>query len=82
MEIGKKVMEYRLRPDEEVDTSLSLVQMGMDSLKAVELRRWWRQLFGLEVGVFEIMVARPLEQLAKGTAERIRDVLKGGDGRR
>ena len=57
---------------------MSLVQMGMDSLKAIELRRWWRGVFGLDVGVFEIMVARPLEGLGKVIAGRIRDGLVGG----
>ena len=40
LKIGEKVLEYRLRPDKEVDASLSLIQIEMDSLKAIELRRW------------------------------------------
>jgi len=79
LKIGEKVLEYRLRPDEDVDTSLSLMQMGMDSLKAMELRRWWMQTFGLEVNIFEILESRPLEQLGKITAERIRDKLRGDE---
>ena len=75
--IGKKILEYRLQPDEEVDTSLTPVQMGMDSLKAIELRRWWKQTFGVNVDVLDIMASRPLEQLGKLAAEKIRKKLKG-----
>ena len=77
LKIGEKVLEYRLRPDEEVDTSLSLIQIGMDSLKAIELRRWWKQTFRLDIDIFEIMKARPLNQLGELTADRIRHMLKG-----
>ena len=75
--IGKKILEYRLQPDEEVDTSLTPVQMGMDSLKAIELRRWWKQMFGVNIDVLDIMASRPLEQLGKLAADRIRKKLKG-----
>lgn len=79
LKIGEKVMEYRLRPGEEVDTSLSLIQIGMDSLKAIELRRWWKQTFNLDTNVFEIMDSRPLQQLGELTADRIRRMLQGQD---
>ena len=75
--IGKKILEYRLQPDEEVDVSLTPVQMGMDSLKAIELRRWWKQIFGVNVDVLEIMASRPLEQLGKVAADKIKKKLKG-----
>ena len=78
--IGEKVLEYRLRPDEQVDLSASMVQMGMDSLKAIELRRWWKQIFRLDVKVFDILESRPLLQLGERTAERIRCMLKGENG--
>ena len=74
---GEKVLEYRLRPDEEVDASLSLIQIGMDSLKAIELRRWWKQTFRLDIDILEIMESRPLKQLGELTADKIRRMLKG-----
>ena len=77
LKIGEKVLEYRLRPEEEVDTSLSLIQIGMDSLKAIELRRWWKQTFRLDINIFGIMESRPLDQLGELTADRIRRMLKG-----
>ena len=71
-EIGKKAMEVRLRTDEEIDISLSLLQLAMDSLKAVEMQQWWRQTFGIEISTFELMMPpRSLKELAKATAEKI-----------
>ncbi|KAG4293295.1 hypothetical protein FPRO06_12783 [Fusarium proliferatum] len=48
MEIGKKVNEFLLRPDAPVDPNLKLSEMGIDSLTAIELRRWFGQVFRLQ----------------------------------
>jgi NADPH:quinone reductase-like Zn-dependent oxidoreductase/SAM-dependent methyltransferase/NAD(P)-dependent dehydrogenase (short-subunit alcohol dehydrogenase family) len=64
-EIGVKVYDFMLKPGENVDTSLSLQQIGLDSLMATELRRWFRQLLGLQVSVLEIMATGSLTQLAE-----------------
>ncbi|KAF5689873.1 polyketide synthase [Fusarium denticulatum] len=48
MEIGKKVNEFLLRPDAPVDHGVKLSEMGLDSLTAIELRRWFGQVFGLQ----------------------------------
>lgn len=50
------LMALMLKPDEEVDTSLRLAEMGLDSLMAVEPRRWARQACGLMVSVLEIII--------------------------
>lgn len=39
LEIGKRVYAFMLRPIEELDLSQSLVEIGLDSLMAVEMRR-------------------------------------------
>lgn len=71
-EIGKKVFAFMLKPEEEnVDISLTLGQIGLDSLMAIELRRWWKQAMGIEVSVLEIMGSGTLEQLGEMAAERL-----------
>ncbi|ETS87760.1 hypothetical protein PFICI_01588 [Pestalotiopsis fici W106-1] len=70
-EIGKKIFEYRLRPDEEVDTKSTVARMGLDSLLSVELARWFKSAFGVRMGVLEIVGGGTLEQLATMTAGKI-----------
>ena len=73
-EIGRKVFSFMLKDEADLDTSLTLVQIGLDSLMAIELRRWWKQALGLEISVLEIMASGSLEALgavaAKGLKER------------
>ncbi|KAI1101771.1 hypothetical protein F4804DRAFT_334979 [Jackrogersella minutella] len=63
-EIGRKIYDFLLRPDEEVDVGLTLAQMGLDSLMAIELRRWFKGAFGLTISVLEIVGSGTLVQLA------------------
>jgi aryl carrier-like protein len=44
-----------MRSQDELDVSMALSQIGLDSLMAIELRRWWRQVFGLNISVLEIL---------------------------
>lgn len=62
-----------LKPGENVDTSLSLKQIGLDSLMATELRRWFRQLLGLQISVLEIMGTGSLIQLAELTSTALKN---------
>ncbi|KAG5795056.1 hypothetical protein H9Q69_005899 [Fusarium xylarioides] len=43
IEIGTKINDFLLKPDAPVDPSLKLSEMGLDSLTAIGLRRWFRQ---------------------------------------
>lgn len=72
-EIGAKVFDFMLKPGEDVDTSLSLTQIGLDSLMATELRRWFRQLLGLQISVLEIMASGSLFQLAELAAAALKN---------
>ena len=76
-EIGKKVYSFTMKPEtEEVDKSLTLGQLGLDSLIAIELRRWYKQALGVEFSVLEIMGSGTLDQLGAIAAEKLAERLE------
>ncbi|KAM7214755.1 hypothetical protein V8F06_009827 [Rhypophila decipiens] len=56
--------------------SLSLTQMGLDSLTAIEMRRWFRQAMGLQVSVLEMMSGASLAAVGETLAARFRENFK------
>lgn len=70
-EIGRKIQEYLLRPDEKIDTQSKLSEMGVDSLLSVELARWFSSAFGIRMGVLEIVGSGTLRRLASVTAKKL-----------
>ncbi|EEU34613.1 uncharacterized protein NECHADRAFT_106233 [Fusarium vanettenii 77-13-4] len=78
VEIGRKINDFLLKPDTTIDTSLRLSEMGLDSLTAIELRRWFRQASGLQVSVLEMMGAASLRQLGETVAARLGEKVVGG----
>ncbi|KJZ78545.1 hypothetical protein HIM_01936 [Hirsutella minnesotensis 3608] len=69
-EIGKKLLGLVLRPvDDEIDASLPLAQLGLDSMVAVEMRAWWKQMFGLDISTLEMLSMGTLKALGKRAAE-------------
>lgn len=66
-----------LKSDEEVDIALSLAQLGLDSLMAVELRRWWKQALGVQISQLEIMATGSLMESEKIAAETLQGKIVG-----
>jgi aryl carrier-like protein len=77
-EIGKKVLSFLLKPEEDLDISASLADLGMDSLVAIEMRAWWKQTFGFDVSVLEMLGMGTLEALGKHAAETLHSQLMEG----
>ncbi|KAF5254823.1 hypothetical protein FANTH_443 [Fusarium anthophilum] len=75
IEIGTKVNDFLLRPDGPVDPNLRLSEMGLDSLTAIELRRWFSQVFGLQVSVLEMIGAASLREVGRIVATRLGEKL-------
>ena len=70
--IGRQVLRQRLRDEDgEIDVGMGLAQMGVDSLVAVELRRWIRIKMGADVSVVEMVAGRTLEEVGALVAGKI-----------
>lgn len=76
-EIGHRIFQFMMKDAADMDLSLTVTQIGMDSLMAIELRRWWKQTFGLDVSVLEIMGAGTLQQLGELAANGLKTKLAG-----
>ncbi|RYP89225.1 hypothetical protein DL769_000149 [Monosporascus sp. CRB-8-3] len=76
-EIGRKLFTFLLRNNEDLDACMSvpLSQLGMDSLVGVEMRNWWRQAFGFDITVLELLGMGNLDLLGKHAAEGLERVL-------
>ncbi|KAH8805416.1 hypothetical protein F5884DRAFT_846143 [Xylogone sp. PMI_703] len=68
-EIGKQLFSLLLKADEQVNISLSLAELGMDSMTAVEMRGWWKLTFGFEISVLEMLGMGTLAALGERATE-------------
>ena len=71
-EVGRTLFSFLLLPEEDLDISLSLDSIGIDSLVSIEIRNWWRKMLGLEITVLEIMKAGTIEGLGKLAIEQLK----------
>lgn len=74
-EVGRKLFSFLLKPLEDLNTSVPLSQLGMDSLVGVEMRSWWRQAFGFDITVLELLGSGNLAALGSHAAEGLMKVL-------
>jgi NAD(P)-dependent dehydrogenase (short-subunit alcohol dehydrogenase family)/aryl carrier-like protein len=69
MEIGKKQFDLLPKPYDELNMSRSLVDLGLDSLVAIELRAWWKQVFGFDISVLDMLGMGSLHALGERVVE-------------
>jgi NAD(P)-dependent dehydrogenase (short-subunit alcohol dehydrogenase family)/aryl carrier-like protein len=75
VEIGRKVSALLLKPvDDEIDTSIGLVALGLDSLVGIEMRQWLKAKLGVDISVVQMLGMGTLEMLAKFAALRLAKV--------
>lgn len=71
-ELALCISNFLMKRDDEIDTSLSLAEAGVDSLIAIEVRNWWKQNLGVEISVLELMNGGSIEQLGDMAAKRLK----------
>jgi len=80
VEIGKKMFGLLLKQDkEEPNTTLPLVDMGLDSLLAIELREWWRAAFGFDISTLEMLGMGSLDALGQRAAVKLLELYGSGE---
>ncbi|OJI96712.1 hypothetical protein ASPVEDRAFT_119070 [Aspergillus versicolor CBS 583.65] len=76
-EIGRKICSFLLKPEEDLQTNCSLSDLGMDSLVAIEVRQWWRSVFGFDISVLEMMGMGNLDGLGAHAAKGMLHLFRG-----
>jgi aryl carrier-like protein len=71
LEIGRQLFSLLLETEQTPDTEMSLTDLGLDFMVAVELRAWWKLVFGLDISVLEMLAMGTLEALGKRAAEEL-----------
>ncbi|KAL8927685.1 MAG: hypothetical protein Q9172_001245 [Xanthocarpia lactea] len=79
-EIGKRLFDLLMRPEEDLNISLSLSDLGMDSLVGIELCAWWKQVFGFKISVLELLGMGNLEALGQHAAEGLEKECRAQQG--
>ncbi|KAJ5770265.1 Acyl transferase/acyl hydrolase/lysophospholipase [Penicillium nucicola] len=80
-EIAKWVFDLLMKPvddDSEIDVSRSLVDVGLDSLAAVEMRSWLKASLGLNISVLEIMAVPSLAAMGEHVVQELIRHVDGG----
>lgn len=70
-EIGRRLAGLLLKDEGDVNTSLGLTELGLDSLVAIELRSWWKQAFEFDISVLEMLSMGDLRALGAHAAGRL-----------
>ncbi|CAG8118103.1 unnamed protein product [Penicillium nalgiovense] len=65
---AKRVFSFLLKLEEDLVTSFSLSELGMDSLVAIEVKQWWKATFEFDISVLELMGTGSLDILGEHAA--------------
>ncbi|OHW95298.1 polyketide synthase [Colletotrichum incanum] len=73
--IARKVLDMTLKSADTVlnPGTATLAELGVDSLMAVELRRWFRSAFAIHVSALEALQAGTLLQLGRVVASKLKE---------
>jgi aryl carrier-like protein len=72
-QIGLCIYNLMSRDVKDLDLSLSLIQLGVDSLVSIEIRNWWRRTLGVSISALEFMGAGSIANLGKLAAKAIKE---------
>ncbi|KAL0930356.1 polyketide synthase [Colletotrichum truncatum] len=75
-QIAVQLFRLLLKPsenEEEIDVNMSLQDAGLDSLVAVEMRSWWKGVFGFDISVLEMLGMGSLLALGARAIEGLKD---------
>ena len=72
-ETGITLFGFMMRSEEDLDLSVPLGSLGVDSLVSIELRNWFRQKVGVEFTVLEVVNSGSLMALGEQTAGKLRE---------
>ena len=79
-EIGKRLLDLLMKPEEDLNISLSLTDLGVDSLTGIELCAWWKQALGFKISVLEMLGMGTLEALGRHAAEGLMKAIQAERG--
>ncbi|RYC59114.1 hypothetical protein CHU98_g7116 [Xylaria longipes] len=70
-EIGRKLLALLLRSDEAVDVASRTAELGLDSLVAIEMRSWWKLVFGFDIIVLDMLSIGTLDAMGRRVADEL-----------
>jgi hypothetical protein len=74
-QIAARLYTFLLKPVEDesqIDITPSLADVGLDSLVAIEMRAWWKQTFGFDISVLEMLGVGSIAALGKHAANGLK----------
>jgi hypothetical protein len=65
IEVRRKLVSLLLKFDENIDIRMNTAELGLDLMIAIEMRAWWKLMFGFDISVLEMLSIGTLEALGK-----------------